>query len=328
MTTLVLLALVVVALGFEIRDDRRVQFVGQFDQWMQKYQKQYSTPEEFEVRLSNFIDTTNRVAQQNLRSQKLNSTARFAINKFSDLSLAEISALLGTRVKVTAGQTANVAGPTPPPSWDWRTRGGITGQKNEMQCGSCWAMTVAMAIESAYMIHKGVKNQPSLSTQQIIDCDTNDDGCNGGEPTTAYQYVMAAGGLETNASYPYLGQDGTCNVTKSLEIDPITGFQYAIPQGSKDEVAMAYFLATNQPISTAVDASEWSSYSGGILMASQCGQNIDHGVQIVGYDGLDSKGYWIIRNMWGADWGENGFIRLQFGENTCGLTSLPTAPTL
>jgi len=175
---------------------------------------------------------------------------------------------------------------------------------------------------------QGEKNQQSLSTQQIIDCDTNDGGCNGGDPTTAYQYVVSAGGLETDADYPYLGEDGTCNVTKGLEQDPITGFQYAIPQGSTDEIGMATFLASNQPISTAVDASSWSTYSSGILTADQCGQNIDHGVQIVGYNGLDKNGYWVIRNMWGADWGENGFIRLQFGANTCGLTSLPTAPTL
>ncbi|MCL4419683.1 C1 family peptidase [Patescibacteria group bacterium] len=98
--------------------------------------------------------------------------------------------------------------------------------------------------------------------------------------------------------------------------------------GSLDEMTMASFLASNQPISTAVDAESWQTYTGGILLSSQCGLNIDHGVQIVGYNGLDSNGYWVIRNMWGTDWGENGFIRLQFGNNTCGLTSLPTAPTL
>jgi len=189
-------------------------------------------------------------------------------------------------------------------------------------------MTVAMAIESAYMIHKGKKDQPSLSTQQIIDCDTNDQGCNGGNPPMAYQYVVSAGGLETDADYPYNGVDGTCNVTKDLLTDPITGYQLAIPDGSTDEIALANFLATNQPISTAVDAESWQTYSGGVLLASQCGQNLDHGVQLVAYNGLDKNGYWVIRNMWGADWGENGFIRVQFGLNTCGLTSLPTAPTL
>jgi cathepsin F len=298
---------------------------------MSQHNKQYDTAEEYERRLHNFVETSKRIVQQNHRSKLLNSTATFGFNKFSDLTLDEFKELLGIKkfkqekldVPIAASPVAG-----PPSHWDWRHRGGITGQKNELQCGSCWAMTVVMAIESAYMIHKGKSNQQALATQQIIDCDTSDGGCNGGMPTTAYDYVVKAAGLETNASYPYLGQDGTCKAKKSLEQDPITGYQLAIPTGSKDEIRMANFLATNQPISTAVDASSWSTYTGGVLMADQCGQNIDHGVQIVGYNGLDKNGYWIIRNMWGADWGEDGFIRLQFGMNTCGLTSLPTAPTL
>jgi len=304
-----------------------------FKQWMAKHNKYYDTQEEYERRLQNFGETTKRVVKQNAHSKAINSTATFAVNKFSDLTLSEFSALLGMKgwkaESAPAGVVASNPDTAPPSSWDWRDKHGITGQKNEEQCGSCWAMTVVMAIESAYMIHKHKIHQAPLSTQQIIDCDTSDDGCNGGNPPTAYAYVVQAGGLETNADYPYLGQDGTaCLANKTLEQDPITGFQYAIPQGTTDEVKMANFLATNQPISTAVDASSWSTYSGGILMASQCGTNIDHGVQIVGYKGLDKTGYWIIRNMWGSDWGENGFIRLQFGMNTCGLTSLPTAPTL
>jgi len=301
-----------------------------FQEWMAKHHKRYTTQEEYQIRLQNFFDNSERAVQLNLRSKVLNSTATFATNKFSDLSVAEFSARLGMKgFKAINAPVARLRSVTPPNAFDWRTKGGITGQKDEGQCGSCWAMTVAMAIESAYMIHKGKTNQPPLSTQQIIDCDTNDGGCNGGNPPTAYQYVVQAGGLETDADYPYKAQTGdSCLANVTLEQDPITGFQYAIPEGSTDEIGMANFLASNQPISTAVDASEWSLYSGGIMTAAQCGQNIDHGVQIVGYNGLDKNGYWIIRNMWGADWGENGFIRLQFGLNTCGLTSLPTAPTL
>jgi len=318
--------------GPSAADFARKSHEPRFQQWMAKHKKEYKTQQEYNTRLNNFIETSKRVFAQNERSKQLNSTATFAVNKFSDLTLAEFSALLGMKGYNPKDAPKSHVAPqikaTPPPSFDWRTKGGITGQKNEMQCGSCWAMTVAMAIESAYMIHKGKKDQAPLSTQQIVDCDTDDSGCNGGNPPTAYQYVVTAGGLETDADYPYRGVDGTCVAKKALEQDPITGFQYAIPQGSTDEIALANFLATNQPISTAVDASSWSTYSGGILTADQCGQNIDHGVQIVAYNGLDKNGYWVIRNMWGADWGEDGFIRLQFGANTCGLTSLPTAPTL
>jgi len=324
MIALLLVVLVVANTAF-VRDGHQEVFRA----WMTKHKKSYETIEEYETRFQNFMDTAKRVDAQNLRSRQLNSTATFGLTHLSDLSMTEIKALLKTKIE----QVHNVdqyqpTGAAIPSSWDWRKHNGITGQKNEMQCGSCWAMTVAMAIESAYMIHKGKTNQVSLSTQQIVDCDTNDGGCNGGMPTTAYEYVVSAGGLATNAAYPYDGQDGTCRNMTGQEQDPITGYKLVIPAGSTDEKTMAEFMSSQQPISTAVDASEWSTYTGGVLLASQCGQEVDHGVQIIGYNGLDENGYWIIRNMWGSSWGENGFIRLQFGKNTCGLTCLPTFPTL
>jgi len=59
------------------------------------------------------------------------------------------------------------------------------------------------------------------------------------------------------------------------------------------------------------------------MKASQCGNSIDHAIQLVGYS-PNSGGYWVVRNSWGANWGENGYINLAFGENTCGITSLVT----
>src|SRR5690348_1244720 len=65
--------------------------------WQLKNNKQYTTQEEYKIRFHNFIETTKRVNQQNLRSQQLNSTATFAINKFADLSPKEFSTLLGMK---------------------------------------------------------------------------------------------------------------------------------------------------------------------------------------------------------------------------------------
>ncbi len=51
-----------------------------------------------------------------------------------------------------------------------------------------------------------------LAPQQIVDCDNSDDGCGGGDPPTAYEYLMSAGGLEAEKDYPYKGEDGSCKV--------------------------------------------------------------------------------------------------------------------
>jgi len=323
-----------VALG--ANDDRRFKahrapHEVRFQEWMTKHNKKYTTQKEYESRLNNFIETTKRIATLNARSKTTGSTATFAHNKFSDLTLEEFSVRLGMKgykPKHIPGVPVAEKGPQAPSSFDWRSLGGITAIKDQEQCGSCWAFSCTESIESVYMIKGSKKNQVPLAPQQIVDCDQVDQGCNGGDLPTCYQYVQSAGGLETDADYPYQGVDGDCQAQTDKEQDPITGFKYVIPEGSTDEMAMATYLAGNSPMSIIVDASSWSSYSGGVLTADECGQDLDHAVQAVGYKGLDASGYWIVRNSWGLDWGENGFIRLQMASNTCGLTSEVTVPTI
>jgi len=309
----------------------RVPHEVRFQDWMAQHNKKYNTQKEYEARLSNFIETTKRIAVLNARSKVMNSSATFAHNKFSDLTLDEFSARLGMKGYVPKQvEGVAIADPAPqaPGSFDWRSKNGITPVKDQGQCGSCWAFSCTESIESVWKIKGGKTNQVPLAPQQIVDCDRNDGGCNGGDLPTCYQYVISAGGLEAESDYPYHAKDQTCQANKAKEQDPIKGFNYIIPQGSSNEGQMADFVAANSPISIIVDASSWSSYNGGILKASQCGHSLDHAVQIVGYDGLSTSGFWIVRNSWGADWGENGFIRLQYGGNTCGLTSEVTVPTI
>jgi len=78
-------------------------------------------------------------------------------------------------------------------------------------------------------------------------------------------------------------------------------------------------VATVSPLSICVDAQPWQFYSGGVMTASQCGNSLDHCVQITAYDTSAAPKYWKVRNSWGADWGEKGFIRFVYGINTCGL---------
>lgn len=72
------------------------------------------------------------------------------------------------------------------------------------------------------------------------------------------------------------------------------------------------------PMSVAVAADLWQTYTGGVITASSgCGTALDHNVQVVGYN---SEGnYWIVRNSWSAAWGENGFINVEAGANVCGI---------
>jgi cathepsin F len=214
-----------------------------------------------------------------------------------------------------------------PKTFDWRSHGMVTPVKDQGACGSCWAFSATETIESAWMMKHGLNNntmQP-LSVQQIVDCDWGDYGCFGGEPEGAYAYIMSAGGQETNQDYPYDHVDKVniwCEFDSTKIYSKVANWSYACSTG--DEVTLMNNAYLNGPTSICVDAGDWSDYTGGILMGSDCGSDLDHCVQIVGWDLTNPTPYWIVRNSWGSDWGENGFIRLQYGQDTCGLTQEAT----
>jgi len=304
-----------------------------FNMWMAENNKAYATAE-YQTRLANYMVNVKKVAELNANSKAENSTAVFALNKFADLSAVELKALLGLKRELPSvhphfrlrEQNTTLQGPT---SFDWRTQDKLTPVKNQGQCGSCWAFSCAESIESVYMIAKGLtgKTMPPLGPQQIVDCDhTGAYGCGGGDLPTCYNYVKSAGGLERETDYPYHARDGTCVADKSKEFVKINGWKYVIPSGSRDENAMANFLSANSPMSIIVDAQSWSFYKSGVLKASQCGETLDHAVQAVGYN--IPSGYWIVRNSWGTSWGQQGYIYLEFGKSTCGMTTEVTVPTL
>jgi len=299
----------------------------QFAQWKAKHSKVYATAEEEALRFENF-----KVSVQRINRLNLGSKATFALNKFSDLTPAEFRAkyLMQTPLEPVVSKE-NVLQPTVqnvPPTYDWRPKGVVTAVKDQGQCGSCWAFSTTENIESVWMLAHGLKNDTmkSLAPQQIVDCDTTDEGCNGGFPASAYDYVQKAGGLETEADYPYHAVDQQCHFSASNVYAKISNFKYATSRG--DETTLQQNLVSTAPLSICLDASNWQDYQNGVMSAWGCCWlricQLDHCVQLVGYDTTASTPYYIVRNSWGTDWGENGFIRLEIGTNTCGITNYAT----
>jgi len=296
-----------------------------FSAWKGQYNKVYSTAEEEAIRFENFKLSMDRILSRNADSQ----TKSFGFTKFSDLSPEEFKSMyLGynrPEVYPAVEVYENDVPIEAPQTFDWRSQNKVTPVKNQEQCGSCWAFSTVENVESIYCVTKNMDctSFSPLSPQQIVDCDNTDQGCNGGDPPTAYQYIISAGGLETDANYPYTAQDGNCNFVQSEVSVSISSFKYATQ--SSDETAMMNALVSWGPLSICVDAEPWQDYTGGVLMASSCDTQLDHCVQLVGYDLTASTPFWIVRNSWGTDWGENGYIRLQYGQDTCGCADEPTS---
>ena len=87
-----------------------------------------------------------------------------------------------------------------------------------------------------------------------------------------------------------------------------------------------------QPISVLIEAdkSVFQMYRGGIFDSAECGTSLDHATLVVGYGSENGKEFWIMKNSWGASWGESGYMRLAIeqGKGVCGIqmnTLYPTA---
>jgi len=294
-----------------------------FNNFIRKYNKTYSK-EEYNQRFQNFQASIRRAAELNRKSPK----ATYGITKFSDMTPEEFSSTVLMKNPITPSRRNDVgvldirvSKEELPVSFDWRNKGAVTPVKNQEQCGSCWAFSVTENVESMWILaNKATNSTVKLSPQQIVDCDDSDLGCDGGDPPTAYAYIIQTGGLEPAKDYPYTAQDGTCNFKAQDVQAKISSWKYATSDYS--ETTLQQNLVGWGPLSICVDASNWQDYQSGVMTWEECAwvNILDHCVQLVGYQTQSNLGdYWIVRNSWGTDWGISGYIWLEMGSDTCGI---------
>jgi len=313
-----------------------------FEDYKLEFSKQYKSQAEEEMRRKLFNRKLAGIHKHNADKSK---TWRVGVNKFADMTETEFKAYRG----INAGllnlqkQTRKRGNPFPfrfdqinVSDWDgvnidWRTKGIVTPPKDQGGCGSCWTFSTTEEIESKYAQSSG--NLLTLSEQQILDCTPNPNdcggtgGCGGGTVELAVARIMVMGGLSLESSYPYVSGGGAnypCDMTKFKPACQVSNF-YDLPSNQAGPILQ--YVGTQGPLSISVDASSWSGYESGVFDGcDMTAPDIDHAVQLVGFGTDSSLGdYWLVRNSWGADYGESGYIRLRrYATPPCGVDTTPS----
>lgn len=296
----------------------------QFMKFVIEHGKTYNTPKEYMHRLQIFYTNIQEARQMRARNDV---THQVGVTKFFDLTREEFKAKYTGLILSTQPRNGEWIQTNNPTDVDWRTKGIVTGVKDQGACGSCWAFSAIAATESAYA--QAGNTLTAFAEQQLVDCSGSEGnmGCNGGWMDWAFKYIESAA-IETEADYPYTARDGSCKAEASKGVTKISGFtDVAANNGAALESASAARV-----VSVAVDANNFFSYTGGVISMSSCGTGLDHGVTLVGY-AKGSTNYWIVKNSWGSSWGLEGYVHLEknigaSGAGTCGIRMKASFPTI
>lgn len=314
------------------RSDAEVNAI--YESWLVKHGKFYNAIGEKDNRFQIFKDNLKYIDQHNAAGDR---SFKLGLNKFADLTVDEYRLKYvggkkksGRKVtgKVKSDRYVVKSGDVLPESVDWRTKGAVAPVKDQGNCGSCWAFSTIGSVEGVNQIVTG--NLTTLSEQELVDCDTSyNEGCNGGDMDYAFAFIVKNGGIDTEADYPYTAKDGKCDSTrKNAKVVSIDGYE-DVPVNDESSLQKA---AANQPITVAIEGGgrDFQLYESGVFTGS-CGTSLDHGVVVVGYGTEDGKDYWIVRNSWGPEWGEQGYIRMERNikdkKGKCGIAMEASYPT-
>jgi len=323
-TFIILTVCIAFALGLSQRE-----YQDAFVQFSQKYSKSYHH-DEFQYRFGVFRKNVDYINSYNSEQNGVT----LAINSFADLTNQEFNRMYKglKNLPTFSPQTVQSSSPNAgmPTSWDWNSKGAVTGIKNQGDCGSCWSFSTTGSVEGCHFIAGA--SLVGLSEQNLMDCSIpeGDEGCDGGLMTDAMDYIISNHGIDTEASYPYLAEDGTSCMYKAANLGATMKKYVNVTQGSESDLQAKAFIG---PTSVAIDAalSSFQFYSSGVYFDSACSSTqLDHGVLVTGW-GVDSTSqypnYWIVKNSWGTDWGMNGWIWMARDENNaCGIATMATLP--
>ncbi|KAE8588075.1 hypothetical protein XENTR_v10022324 [Xenopus tropicalis] len=331
MLSFCLLALVLPLVRTNLFGDETLD--AEWDLWKRTYHKQYNGQMDEGLRRLIWEKNFKMITAHNLEYSEGLHTYEMAMNHLGDMTSEEVvrtmTGLWVHRRNRSTNFTSedNTAQEKIPDSIDYRKKGYVTPIRNQGSCGSCWAFSSVGALEGQLKKKKG--KLVDLSPQNLVDCVKKNDGCGGGYMTNAFEYVRDNKGIDSENAYPYVGEDQECMYNATGKAASCKGFK-EVQEGSEKALKKAVGLVG--PVSVGIDAglSSFQFYSKGVYYDKDCNaENINHAVLAVGYGTQKKTKYWIVKNSWGEDWGNKGYILMaREKDNACGISSLASYPVM
>ena len=290
-----------------------------------------------------------------------NALWKAGLNQFSDMSSSERSSYRGlvagrrgssgpSLVQVSPHQVTDVDEVTE--SWDWKHLESFQTVPDQGACGSCWAGSAAACLSGHLEIKTGMVKH--FSYQHFVNCVSNprecggQGGCQGATPELAMEYIQTSLSLSQFPDLqekPYHASNGICSSGSPAAVQSLrgadsqnfeaqsslgvslTGYKVLIVNDAQD--LLKHLMIG--PVVVSIAAASIHEYESGIFdgCSGASGREINHAVVGAGFgfDQVLDRHYWLIRNSWGMNWGEHGYIRIlrEPGNEKCGWDTNPAS---
>ena len=161
---------------------------------------------------------------------------------------------------------------------------------------------------------KGCRSTIEIAEQEALNCMSN--GCDGGSSDDVMQWIYAAGGIASEAQFPYKSDKATCDtpLTKTVQLTSFGFYRSGLPKADLE----AFVRVTPVIVYLGVGWSGFYLYQGGILECDPSFSGIDHAAVLLGYNYTSNPPYYVIKNSWGTSWGEDGYIKIRIENSKSG----------